>query len=190
MRLEAIATLLSPEPPERLAGPPPKGHAAVAVVLRPGGPKWPEMLMIRRSEKEGDPWSGHMAFPGGRRDPQDPTPVSTAIRETEEEVGLHLGPARRLGALDPVYSPRIAPLRIDAWVFALDAHPPLVTNIEVESTHWFDLERFLSNEGRATFPFAWKGQPVTLPCVRLDGCFIWGMSLRIIDDLLTRLRRL
>jgi len=148
------------------------------------------MLMIRRSDKEGDPWSGHMAFPGGRQERTDPTLIATAIRETEEEVSLSLGPARRLGALDPVYSPRIAPLRIDAWVFAIEDHPPLDPNEEVRSTHWFDLRRLLDHEGRATFPFDWRGQPVTLPCVRLDGCFIWGMSLRMIDDLLARLRRL
>ena len=144
--------------------------------------------MIKRSEQEGDPWSGHMAFPGGREEPSDPSLLDTAIRETQEELGLGLGPATRLGSLEPVYSPRVAPLRVDAWVFALSPIPPLQPNQEVHSTHWFGLERLLSHEGRTTFPFDWQGQSIDMPCVRLDGCFIWGMSLRLIDDLLRRLR--
>ncbi len=188
MTPEIIAGLLPDEPPNQLEGPPPRGRAAVAVLLRPGSAVWPEMLMIRRSEHEGDPWSGHMAFPGGREEPSDPTLLATAIREAQEELGLALDSADRLGSLSPVYSPDISSLRIDAWVFAMEAVPALLPNNEVESTHWFGLERLLGNEGRATFPFSWKGNTMTLPCVRLDGCLIWGMSLRLIDDLLDRIR--
>ncbi len=188
MTPEAIAALLPDAPPDRVPGPPPRGRAAVAVVLRPRPAQWPEMLMIKRSEHEGDPWSGHMAFPGGRQDPEDPSLIATAVRETREELALDLAPAQRLGALAPVYSPRVAPLRVDAWTFWLDRVPPLDPNEEVASTHWFGLDRLLLYEGRATFPFTWKGQKIAMPCYRLDGCFIWGMSLRLIDDLLDRLR--
>jgi 8-oxo-dGTP pyrophosphatase MutT (NUDIX family) len=188
MTSDAIAELLPDAPPESVPGPPPEGRAAVAVVLRPRPAAWPEMLMIKRSEREGDPWSGHMAFPGGREEPTDPTLLATAIRETQEELGLGLGPATRLGSLDPVYTPRVTPLRVDAWVFSMPAVPPLQPNHEVQSTHWFGLERLLTHEGRSTFPFTWRGNPIAMPCVRLDGCFIWGMSLRMIDDLLGRLR--
>jgi 8-oxo-dGTP pyrophosphatase MutT (NUDIX family) len=146
------------------------------------------MLMIKRSVREGDPWSGHMAFPGGREEPSDSNLLATAIRETQEELGLSLESARRLGALSPIYSPQISPLRVDAWVFAMDPVPPLRPNVEVQSTHWFGLDRLLRHEGRATFPFTWKGNPVSMPCYRLDGCLIWGMSLRLIDDLLGRIR--
>ena len=46
------------------------GRAAVAIMVREGSDAT-EMLMIRRATREGDPWSGHMGFPGGRRDPED-----------------------------------------------------------------------------------------------------------------------
>ena len=52
------------------------------------------ILMIKRAEREGDPWSGHMAFPGGRMDKGDANGYAVAVRETEEEVGLTLGPQR------------------------------------------------------------------------------------------------
>jgi len=183
-----IAALLPDDPPKRVPGPPPKKRAAVALVLRPGAGPWPELLMIKRSEHPDDPWSGHMAFPGGREEASDPNLLATAIRETREELDLDLGPATRLGCVDPVYSPSVAKLRVDAWVFALDDVPPLRPNQEVQSTHWFALDRFLRHEGRATFPFTWKGNKIAMPCARLDDCFIWGMSLRMIDDLLDRLR--
>ena len=128
MSPDTIAGLLPDTPPETVAGPPPEQRAAVAMVLRPTPGDWPELLMIKRSVHESDPWSGHMAFPGGREEPSDPTLLATAIRETREELGLGLVTARRLGSLDPVYSPSVAPLRVDAWVFSLATVPPLVPN--------------------------------------------------------------
>ncbi|MCB9761239.1 MAG: CoA pyrophosphatase [Alphaproteobacteria bacterium] len=169
-------------------------EAAVALVLRPtaaGG--LPELLMIKRAEHPGDPWSGHMAFPGGRRDPEDADPLATALRETREELGLDLSGATRLGPLSPIRTPRvrthIPALRVYSYTFGLPELPPLYPNDEVDSVHWFGVDRLLSNEGRATFPYTWRGEPLTMPCVRLDGCFIWGLSLRMIDDLLARMRR-
>jgi 8-oxo-dGTP pyrophosphatase MutT (NUDIX family) len=70
-------------------------RAAVAVTLAPG-PEELEVLLIRRAEHEGDPWSGHMAFPGGHHDPTDPTLAATAERETLEEVGIDLARHGRL----------------------------------------------------------------------------------------------
>ncbi|HEU4700285.1 MAG TPA: NUDIX domain-containing protein, partial [Gemmatimonadales bacterium] len=61
--------------------------AAVALVVTPAPDS---MLLIRRAERAGDPWSGHMALPGGRHSRGDADLAATAMRETAEEVGVRL----------------------------------------------------------------------------------------------------
>jgi 8-oxo-dGTP pyrophosphatase MutT (NUDIX family) len=173
-------------------------RAAVAMVFSPevDGPGL-DVLMIKRAEKRGDPWSGHMAFPGGREDPEDRGLLATAVRETMEEVGLALEGAELLGALPALTSPtraigRRKALTIQPYVFAHHAPLPALTPElgEVASVHRFALRRLLADEGRATFPWEWKGQRFKMPCVLMDGCRIWGLSLRMLDDLMDRLRAL
>jgi len=80
---------------------PGEAHASVAIVFREG-PESIEVLLIERAEREGDPWSGHMAFPGGRLEDHDDSSRSTARRETFEEVGIELASAEYLGRLDDI----------------------------------------------------------------------------------------
>src|SRR6185436_21144367 len=76
-------------------------QAAVAVILIGSeATSTLELLLIQRSERAGDPWSGHMALPGGRRDARDIDLRATAMRETREEIGVELSTARLLGRLD------------------------------------------------------------------------------------------
>ncbi len=144
--------------------------------------------MIKRAEHPADPWSGHMAFPGGRVDPEDDGPLAAAHRECREELALSLAGAELSGELDPVHSPVRRRLVVHAYVFLLPEKPALAPNEEVASAHWFGLDRFVADEGRATFQLPLRGVTMRMPCVDLDGCRIWGMSLRMIDDLLARLR--
>jgi 8-oxo-dGTP pyrophosphatase MutT (NUDIX family) len=88
-------------------------EAAVALVLRGRG-GGAEMLVIKRAQDERDHWSGHLALPGGRRDPSDADLRATALRETLEEVGLDVERGGEvLGRLDTVrpmspLAPRVA----------------------------------------------------------------------------------
>src|SRR5262245_60572379 len=101
-------------------------RAAVAMVLA-NQPEGPSVLFIERASHPGDPWSGHMAFPGGRVDPGDAHPREAAERETLEEVGLSLRGAERIGRLDDKHgNPRIqASLLISGFVYALPEPAPL-----------------------------------------------------------------
>ncbi|MCB9781011.1 MAG: CoA pyrophosphatase [Alphaproteobacteria bacterium] len=162
-------------------------RAAVAAVLCPEG----RLLFIKRSEREGDPWSGHMAFPGGRVDPTDASVQAAAVRETWEEVGLDLARHGRLvGRLDDQRSPqRRGPMSlvISPFVYRLDAEPPaLAPNHEVADVHWFSLQRLASDEGRGTFEMDWRGQTWVMPRIDLDGVRVWGLTLRMVEDLLER----
>jgi len=123
------------------------GRAGVAMLLReaPGGP---QVLFIERARREGDPWSGHMAFPGGRLEAGDAGVRAAAERETLEEVGISLAAARCLGRLDDkAGNPRIQPrLVISAWVFELEGGGEPVLNHEVQQVIWFPLAGLLVGE--------------------------------------------
>ena len=177
---EASAPPSDPAPPEGLR------RAAVAAILRPEG----ELLFIRRSERHGDPWSGHMAFPGGRMDPVDPSVRATAERETREEVGLDLSQGGRLiGRLTDLHSPvRSGPaaMVISPFVYRLDRSPALSPNHEVADVHWLSFERLARGEGRGSFEMAWMEERWVMPCIDIDGVRIWGLTLRMVDELLER----
>ena len=160
-------------------------HAAVAAVLTPSL----HLLFMRRTEREGDPWSGHVSFPGGRMDPGDETPLHAAIRETEEEIGLQLDRAHLLGLLEPVAPVSgLLSMAIHPFVFALDREPEgLRPNYEVASLHRLSLHDLLADVGRGPMQHSWRGMDVTLPRVDFDGQRLWGLTLRIVDDLLDRL---
>ncbi|MGI9591593.1 MAG: NUDIX hydrolase [Myxococcota bacterium] len=116
-------------------------QAAVAMVLR-DAPAGPEVLFIERAEREGDPWSGHMAFPGGRIESGDPDMRFAAERETREEVGLDLVGAERLGRLNDLHGQRatgVPSILIAAFVYHLPETPPLLLNHEVQDVFWFPL---------------------------------------------------
>jgi 8-oxo-dGTP pyrophosphatase MutT (NUDIX family) len=163
-------------------------HAAVAVVV--GADE--SVLFIRRAARPGDPWSGDMAFPGGRHEPTDPDLRHTAMRETAEELGLDLSRAHCHGALHVLRSPvraPVNPIAVVPWVFSVDAWPAVWTpNEEVAEVHTFALERILSGEGRGTFRWSGQGVELDLPRMDLDGQRVWGLTLRMVDDLAARLR--
>jgi 8-oxo-dGTP pyrophosphatase MutT (NUDIX family) len=184
--LQRLVDALAAREPRLLDALEPWERASVGVVVRPGH----DLLFIRRAAREGDPWSGHMAFPGGRMDPGDPHTRAVAARESWEEVGLDPEDGHYLGQLDDIESPTRPGRRrlvISAHVWALDHDPALDLNHEVQRVHWVGLPRLLTREGRGQMPWEWGGQRIRLPVVHLDGADIWGLTLRIVDGMLERL---
>lgn len=163
---------------------PDRGFAAVAAVFDVDL----DLLLIGRAEHPGDPWSGHIAFPGGRVEPDDPSPLAAAIRETAEEVGLVLSPDECVGQLDDLPTVGGRPgMVIRPFVFQLArSKPALAPNREVASVHWRPFGSLLSDEGRGTMTWSRGPTSVVLPCVDFDGKRLWGLTLRMVDDLLDR----
>ena len=182
---ETLASALARRAPERAGGEVPR--AAVALVLREGAAGGLELLFIRRAEHESDPWSGHMGFPGGRAEPEDPSLEATAVRETLEETGLDLAhDGERLGALDEVRAlarGRPVDLVIAPFVFRLLRAGDGTPSHEVVSLHWLPLERLLAGETRSTLEHRYEETVLELPCLRIDGLTIWGLTFRMFENL-------
>jgi 8-oxo-dGTP pyrophosphatase MutT (NUDIX family) len=173
----------------RAAAPSTSGEApaAVATVLREGI-EGSEVLFIKRAEREGDPWSGQIAFPGGKREPTDPSLLFTAIRETEEEVSLRLEPAACLARFGDVAA-HINGFRVAQFVFALDEPDAVIaTSAEVTATLWVPLGRLARFEGAGTLPWTRDGVTLDLPCIRLGTYVLWGLTYRMVLQLLDALR--
>ena len=158
-------------------------RAAVAIILRDGSAGI-ELLFIRRAEHPQDPWSGQMAFPGGRAEAADADLRDTAVRETAEEIGLDLvRAAEALGVLDEVRAmARLRPmdLTILPFVFRLEAPADLRLSSEVTSVHWLPLAALLGAELRSTMDYVHDGTSLRFPCVRVDDLVIWGLTYRML----------
>jgi 8-oxo-dGTP pyrophosphatase MutT (NUDIX family) len=190
---ERLAATLPGGRVDGLVPPPDQKRAAVAAVLRERDQRTgPELLFIRRAEKPGDPWSGHMAFPGGRHDVTDPDLLATAVRETREEVGLDLGMARLLGRLEDVEAMargvRVG-LTITPLVFAIDGDPPLrLQGDEVAEAVWAPMRPLATGEARTTYPWRLGPVPVPLPGYRVGDGVVWGLTYKMVELLLARIR--
>lgn len=165
-----------------LARPEPGGReAAVALVVHKPRVHALEILFIERAVRQGDPWSGQMAFPGGRRDPSDADVLSTAVRETQEEVGLEL--EEPIGRLDDVQgTPRLLDHRlvISAFVFEAPDRNQGPTSSEVQSTVWVPVPHLLDPASAVKFQFEHGDYSGRFPGVRFEGYTIWGLTYRIL----------
>lgn len=153
------------------------------------------LLMIQRASYQGDPWSGHMAFPGGRQEKVDHSTRDTARRETFEELGFNINESQRqqisdrfLGRLSDRYArQRGRPLHlvITPYVYALSGRPALQMNYEVAATFWIPFRYFSDFENRKRFQFHFGSQQIDLPCYQFgEHQRVWGLSLEMIDELM------
>ncbi|HUF75673.1 MAG TPA: CoA pyrophosphatase [Longimicrobiales bacterium] len=161
-------------------------QASVALVLRARDPL--ELLLIKRATSERDPWSGHMALPGGRRDDADGDLQATARRETLEETGVDLaGSGSPLGRLEDVTpsSPRLPRLTISPFVFWV---PPdvdaRVASREIERVFWLPVDELRSPGAHGEVEIPLPGGSQRFPAFRVAGEHVWGLTYRILTRFL------
>jgi 8-oxo-dGTP pyrophosphatase MutT (NUDIX family) len=146
--------------------------------------------MIKRAEHESDPWSGHVACPGGRKEPGDRDLEQTAIRETWEETGVDLGRAGRiLGTLDDL-SPRtpvLPPIVIRPFVAAVPARVELIQSPEVAAAFWVPLTALRTTASWGTGTVTVRGVQRTVPTFTHGEYLVWGLTERVLKQLLARL---
>jgi 8-oxo-dGTP pyrophosphatase MutT (NUDIX family) len=181
--LDSLRPRLVSDPLTRMV---PRETAAVAVIflVEKGRER---ILLIRRAERDGDPWSNHMAFPGGMVGPEDSSFEETAKREANEEVGVDLSPdsASFLGYMLRLKA-RLRDVTVVPAVFELNSRPELKPNNEVASCEWALMEDLAREDARSTYLV--KGplskEEVTQPALVHHGNVIWGLTERIISAII------
>jgi 8-oxo-dGTP pyrophosphatase MutT (NUDIX family) len=187
---EALQRLLSARPALELRG---SRLAAVAILLREHN-SGPQVFLIRRATHPTDPWSGQLAFPGGRVQSSDINLETTAIRETAEEVGIDLRQsATLLGPLDQLAArgAHASGLVVAPFVFWVhEAVLPVPEPTEVAAAFWTDLEPLLTGQASTTFELNRDTQRYRFPGYQIDDHILWGMSYQMLQPILLNLREL
>ncbi len=157
--------------------------AAVAIVHARGASD--AVLLIRRAEREADPWSGHWSFPGGRREPEDGDLLHTALRELEEECGVRLALERLEAAMPAAVARRSVGrfLLVAPFVFSVDGELPLTLDArEAAEAVWVPLSVLRDPARHALWPAPGLPPEVRFPAIDLKGVRLWGFTYRLITD--------
>lgn len=166
-------------------------RASVAIILGQLDSE-PRVLLIRRAESPLDPWSGHMALPGGRRDPEDHDDLATAIRETLEEVGVDLEKsATLLGRLDDVRASargRPVDMAISPFVFSVKSPSPVAPTAEVVAAYWEPLLPLFNGQANMTYATDLPDGRVSVAAWNVQGNVVWGLTYRMLDNLFSLMR--
>ena len=165
--------------------------AAVALIFRLGKDDALELLFIKRAEYEGDPWSGQIAFPGGRAEARDASLEETAIRETREETGIDLSREGMIvGRLDDLRprTVRLPAIMVRPFVALLDRSEPLVLSPEVALSFWLPFTELARADSWQQGAVRAGGVQINARVFRHEEHVIWGMTERILAQLLALLR--
>ncbi|AWR98959.1 NUDIX hydrolase [Metallosphaera hakonensis] len=138
--------------------------AAVVLIIRGDG----KFLVIKRADQKGDPWSGHMALPGGHRDGNE-TCEETAVRESKEEVGIEPKDLRFFGIYWPSNRRDLHVAVFIGYTDSNDVNP----DREVAKWFWIDPRELKEEDNHFLY----------------QDYVIWGMTYRILKDYLSARQR-
>ena len=160
-------------------------RAAVAMILHQAADDV-EILFIQRAAHDLDPWSGHIAFPGGKLE-EDELVCQAACRETLEEIGVDLGQGRYLGRLSDIIGANL-PVRVSCCLFGMDrmSFRP-VLNEEVCDLFWISLSELRDQQRHLQTSVAFDEKMFEVPAIRLsvdDKPVLWGITYRLVMQFL------
>jgi 8-oxo-dGTP pyrophosphatase MutT (NUDIX family) len=185
--IDRLAAHLRDHPPAA-ASEPERLRAAVALCVVPDPDA---ILIIQRAAHPDDPWSGHMGLPGGRAESYDADLVATAIRETEEELGVTLDRSMLVGALDDVYPRSVvtSPFLVRPFLFSLPNRQSLRLSDEVAWAEWLPIARLLDRDTYQSVTLTIGDVSRTVQGYVLNPeQLIWGMTERVLTPVLEVLR--
>lgn len=160
-----------------------QAKAAVALVMLDAAPDAQQILLIRRAEHPHDPWSGHWALPGGRRETCDRDLLATCIREAEEECGLQLDREAADQAMGLQWAGRAVGATIPVAVYAwhLTQRPALIPEpSEVQELHWLPCTRVRQAEQHELATVRTSHGSFTAGSIALPSNPLWGFTYRVI----------
>ncbi|RLI04100.1 hypothetical protein DRO31_00065 [Candidatus Bathyarchaeota archaeon] len=168
--LEKLTKKLDPQPWGN-------AQAAVAILVRPKKNDL-EFFLVKRAEVDDDPWSGDMAFPGGKKNLQDETLIDTAVREVLEETSIDLRDKKVIGFMEPVYSAVRKTLAVQPVVYRYDEYPEVHLNYELTKHLWASLSEIKKGKTQAVVK-GWEG-----PVYKVQGETVWGLTFRMLENIL------
>ncbi|MGH7584064.1 MAG: NUDIX hydrolase [Gemmatimonadales bacterium] len=186
--LQPLLDELERRPPRRAMGEQ-RPEAAVALIFVADPDR---LLLILRAERADDPWSGHLALPGGRRHTSDADLLATAMRETREETGIALMRSWCRAELDDLIplTPTLPPIMVRPFVFVAPAAGEPMPNTEVVTANWQPLSRLMAAGVYGNRTVDVRGAPRNVAGYQLDEGFLWGMTERILSPVLSRWKEL
>lgn len=160
-------------------------RAAITLILRPTDAATLDALFVRRADVDGDPWSGHMALPGGREDPEDVDLLETARRETLEETGVELGRKSYLGRLDeiPPVTQRVPSISVTPFVAWASGDTRVRINHELSGHVWIPVRELRAPRNRGLYDRS-SHPGETYPTINYAGHTIWGLTFRVVEQFL------
>lgn len=161
--------------------------AGVAILVRVGVDGNLEMFFIQRAEYDGDPWSGQIAFPGGREEPGDESLYDTAARETFEETAIDIRlHGEVLGTLDDLRPSTITlpAVIVRPFVVLVAEAPEPVLSDEVANSFWVPLAVLMDRSVWRDTTVAAGGQEMSRFAFHHEGYVVWGMTEVMLSGLL------
>ena len=156
-----------------------KGYAAVAVIST----RTDKILFIKRRVNPNDPWSGDIAFPGGKKISEDMDLLETVYREVDEEVGINLKDLDTFPIVLGVFSPMSFPeFKVYAYNFWINDEIPVDLGYEIDSSYWIKLK--VLRRGRCLRLVRPRNELLEVDCFRANELIIWGLTYRILDKFL------